>query len=324
MSHCGRRPGLRRLGADDGLVLVAVIWLLALLGGLVTAMSIFATNSLSMIAVSGDRPRADAAIEAGLTQAVARLTSTKEPVPGRGRISVGDASVSFSFLAESARIDVNVASAELLAGLFARLGAPSDAATGYAGVIVALRGEPAAPKDASGTAAHPPGDDPHEESPAAIRALTQAGRPEPGKADPHRPIGDTLQLASVPGLPPALMVRAAPYLTSYSGIAEIDPRWAAPLVIEALPGMTRERVRTLLDLRSRPGADAATLDDALGPAKALTTTKPVLSTRITLRAVLADGFTTAAEIVIIVYPDDRTPYRVLSWDDEADLRHAPL
>lgn len=111
-----RRPTPTR-HADDGLVLVAVIWLLALLGGLVTAMSIFATNTLSMIAVAGDRPRADAAIQAGLTQAVARLLSAQEPAPGRGTLTVGDATISFSTVGESARIDVNVASAELLAGL---------------------------------------------------------------------------------------------------------------------------------------------------------------------------------------------------------------
>lgn len=304
-------------------MLVAVIWLLALLGGLVTAMSIFATNALSVIAVSGDGPRADAAIEAGLTQAVARLLSAKEPEPDHGTVVVGDATVAFSSVAESARIDVNVASAALLAGLFARLGASSDAATGYAGLIVALRGEPPVPKETDGKA-HPAGYDANEETPASIAALAQAGRPKPGEADPHRPITDPLQLGSLPGLPPALMARAAPYLTTYSGIAEVDPRWAAPVIIEALPGMTRERVRTVLDLRARPGADPARLDDALGAAKALTTTKSVLSTRITVHAVLADGFTATAEIVIISYPDDRTPYRVLSWDDEADLRHAPL
>ena len=318
-----RRPGRTLPCADDGLVLVAVIWLLALLGGLVTAMSIFATNTLSMIAVSGDRPRADAAIEAGLTQAVAHLLAANEPAPGRGTVTVGDATVTFSSLAETARIDVNVASAELLAGLFMRLGAASDAATGYAGLIVALRGEPPAPKE-TGANAHPAGFDANEETPASIAALARAGQPKPGEADPHRPIADTLQLASVPGLPSSLVARAAPYLTTYSGVAEIDPRWAAPVIIEALPGMTRERVRTVLDLRSRPGINPASLDDALAPAKALTTTKTVLSTRVSVRAVLADGFTAAAEIVIICYPEDRTPYRVLSWDDEADLRHAPL
>lgn len=305
------------------MVLVAVIWLLALLGGLVTAMSIFATNTLSLMAVSGDRPRADAAIEAGLAQAVARLLAARDPAPGAGTVVAGDARVSFSWVGETARIDVNRASAALLAGLFARLGAPSDAAAGYAGVIVALRGEPAVPPSPDGTP-RPPGYDPNEETRAGIAALAQGGRLQPGEADRHAPILDTLQLGSVPGLPPALMARAGPYLTTFSGVPAIDPRWAAPLVIEALPGMTRERVRTVLDLRARPDADPASLDDALGPAKPETTTKPVPATRIAVRAVLADGFTTAAEIVIIHFPDDRTPYRVLSWDDEADLRHAPL
>lgn len=308
---------------ESGLVLVAVIWLLALLGGLVTAMSIFTTNTLSVIAVSGDRPRGDAAIEAGLTQAVARLLAAKEPAPGGGTVAAGDATVRFSWIGETARIDVNHAPAELLAGLFARLGAPTDAAAGYAGLIVALRGEPPVVKQADGTS-HPPGYDPNEETPAGIAALTQAGRPKPGEADRHVPVVDMLQLDSIPGLPAGLMDRAAPYLTTFSGVPQIDPRWAAPLVIEALPGMTRERVRTVLDLRTRPNVDSAALDDALGTAKPQTTTKPVPATRINVRAVLADGFTAAAEIVIIHYPNDRTPYRVLSWDDEADLRHAPL
>lgn len=306
------------------MVMVAVIWLLALLGGLVTAMSLYATDTLSVIAVSGDRPRADAAIEAGLAQAVARLLATKDDAPpGAGTVTAGDATVRFSWVGETARIDVNRAPAELLAGLFTRLGAPADAAAGYAGLIVALRGEPAVARQADGTA-RPPGYDPNEETKAGIMALLESGRPKPGEADRHTPILDTLQLGSVPGLPADLMVRAGPYLTTFSGVPEIDPRWAAPLVIEALPGMTRERVRTVLDLRTRPGVDPAALDDALGTAKPQTTTKPVPTTRVTIRAVLADGFTAAAEIVIIHFPNDRTPYRVLSWDDEADLRHAPL
>ncbi len=306
-------PGI---GADDGLVLVAVIWLLTLLGGLTMAMSLFTTSALSTIDIYRDRPRTDAAIQAGLSQAVAAILLQNPPAPGAGRLSVGGAAVSFAWVGETARIDINWASPDLLAGLFTRLGASSDAAAAYAGIIVGQRGlSTEAPQPASSAQ---PGID-ADETPAAIEAAAHRLDPKP---DPHRPFVDVLQLGQIPGLSAEMMARAAPFLTTFSGHAEIDARLAAPEVLEALPGVTRERLRALLALRDS-GPDPAGLADALGDARPFTTTEPASATRINVRAMLPDGFKAAASIVIVHYAEDRQPYRVVSWDDEDAVRFSP-
>lgn len=306
MTGAGHRFG------DEGMVLVALIWLLALLGGLTMAMSLFTTSALSTLDIGGDQARADAALKAGLNHAVARLLAQGRTV-GQEALAVGGARVSSTWVGETARIDINYAPPDLLSGLFARLGASADAAAAYASVIVGLRGLPPP------VPGRPPGYDPDEETPAGIARAAHRLDPTP---DPHRPFVDVAQLAETPGLSPAVMTRAAPFLTTFSGIAEIDARLAAPEVLQSLPEMTRERLRSLDELRRR-GPDSAGFEEALGPAKAYTTDKPAPAVRITVRAVLADGFDAAAEIVIVAYSRDRQAYRVVSWDDEDAVRQSP-
>lgn len=299
-----------RSRADDGFVLVTVMWLLGLLGALASAMALYAVGSVGTLDVYARRVEANAALEGGLNRAVATMLGGRQ-LAGQEDVTSGRTRVAASWTAETARIDVNYAPAPLLAGLFAGLGATANAAEGYADLIVGLRGLPPEQKRVPGSAYR------MDETPAAIYA---AAHRLDAKPDPHRPFVDVAQLAEVAGLPPDLMARAAPFLTTYSGIATVDPRICAPEVVEALPDMTRERLRTVLAVRA--AAEGGELDDALGPSKPFTSSRGASSVRFRLRADLPGGVSMAAEIVVVPYPRDRVPFRIVSWDEDAPASDA--
>ena len=306
----GPAPTPRVALGDNGLVLVTVIWLLALLGGVTTAMALYVTSTVGTLDVFAKRLQAEAALEGGLRHAVAAFLAGGMKPSGKDFVRVGDATVTASWIGETARIDLNYAPADLLAGLFVHLGVEPDLADTYARSIVTFRGLPPEAKRSG------PGGKPPSETPDAIYAAAHRLDPKP---DSHRPFVDVGQLGPAAGLSPAVASRAAPFLTTFSGAAAIDPRIAAREVIEALPEMTRERVLSLLELRERPG-DLGTLDDALGPSKPFTSRAPPSSIRFHLRSAMPDGLTVAAQVVVVTYVRDRLPFRVVSWDDEEPSR----
>ncbi|MBV8567278.1 MAG: general secretion pathway protein GspK [Methylobacteriaceae bacterium] len=277
---------------DAGTVIIAVLWLLGLLSFVTAAMAVYTTNTLSAVDVYGDRARADAVIAGGVELAVWQLLTTEKPLQGSSSGTIGDARVAFDYRDETARIDVNAAAPELLAGLFTSLGARDNEADAYAQRIVEVR----------------------EPSQAEAAQAAQAGA-----GPPRKRFVDVAQLDQVQGLPEALIARAKPFLTVYSARAEINPRICAPEILAALPGMTRERVRTALALRARNSSDHDAWADALGEAAKFTTDDPGRSARLRVKADLRDGFTATSEIVIVRFDDDAEPYRVLAWEDDVDL-----
>jgi general secretion pathway protein K len=280
---------------DAGAVLVAVLWLLGLLGAVTLAMAVYTTNTLSAVDVYGDRVRADAAIVAGVELAAVQTFGRDPPQEGSSSAAIGEARVIFDYRSETARIDVNFASPELLAGLFMSLGARNNDAGAYAERIVQMR----------------------EPTPVAASNAGAAGQ---GGGPPRKRFVDVALLDLVPGIPEGLAARAKTFLTVHSGVAGVNPLIAAPEVLAALPGMTRERVRTLEGLRGRGPIDPQALADALGEAQQYTVNTPGTATRIRVKAILGDGFTSTSEIVILHYDDDDEPYRILSWEDDVDMR----
>ena len=113
-----------------------------------------------------------------------------------------------------------------------------------------------------------------------------------------------------------------PFVTVYSGVAQIDPLIADPVVLAAMPGMTAERTKSVLSLRGRRGADATALSDVLGTAQAFAAKAPARTTRLRIAVRLRSGYAGVSEVVIVHYSDDLEPYRVLMWEDDIDLRGA--
>lgn len=268
---------------QDGSVLVAVLWLLGLLALLAMVMTAHVARGLAAIDAEGDLVAGDALAEAAVELVAGMVRQADRPLLGAGQFSgiAGKGYIRARFAPEMARIDINFASPELLAGLFRALGESAVDADALGQSIALLRAK-----------AKPPSADP--DAAAAVPPLFA------------QPDG----LAMVPGVSASLAARALPHITTYSGSPQIDAGLAGPHVLAALPGMTEPRLRELLRLRALGGTEWKT---ALGDAQAFVTDDAGRALRIEIDAALPGGHHARVETVVLFYARDTRPYRVLSW-----------
>jgi general secretion pathway protein K len=274
--------------ADDGFIVVAVLWMLGALGALASIYSVYVVNTATGFAVHDDRIRAEAFISAALELAAyGQLSTPQQSRPSRGafRFRLGQTHGEVQFRSEAARIDLNAAPAPMLAGLFTALGVRSEDAETYADRIIRHRNAPSKQDEAArsssgvGIFAHP------------------------------------RELLTVHDLPRALAERALPFVTVYSGRPQVNILDAAPEVLAALPGITRERVEAVLAERQAPQQDRQALLALLGTAQQYATLEA--SRAIRLRAHVASEHRNHfdAEVVILIFEDGNVPYSILSRRD---------
>src|SRR5829696_4201168 len=116
-----------RRKSSDGFIIVAVLWILGALATLATIYSVYVINTATALAINDDRVKAAALVSAGVELTAHQLTAAPElPPHGSFSFRLGSANVGVEFRSESARIDLNVGSKELVAGLFASLGVRRD------------------------------------------------------------------------------------------------------------------------------------------------------------------------------------------------------
>lgn len=292
---------MRRQNAD-GFILVAVLWIIAALATLATIFSVYVINAATAFTVHDERLQAEgcarAAIELAVYQLAANPQAAQAPTRGRFVFRIGNAQVTTDFNSETARIDLNAAPKELLAGLFAALGAAPANAQAYADRIIAWRSPPS-PNIAD-----------NEASNYRAAGLIYAPR---GSQFPH-----ASELGLVLGIPEVMVERALPFLTVYSGRPQINILDAAPQVIAALPGMAPAGLQAVLAARQAAPQDVQALVASLGAAQALATTQGSKSVRVTARIAFDSGQRMTTEAVIFLTDNGTEPYRVLTWRDDVD------
>jgi general secretion pathway protein K len=224
-------------------------------------------------------------------------------VRGDFSFRLGRANVAVSFMPETARIDINAASPQLLANFFTGLGVPRQQAELY---VQRMAGWITVPKATQTVLAS----DNAEE--ALYRA---AGRTYAPRGAPFAHIDE---LSLVVDLPPAIVERAKPFLTIYTGKAQIDVLDAAPEVVAAIPGVTPNLIQSLTEAR-RTGADEMSVARLLGalPMQGVVTIEGGDTYRVQVRIRYDNGRQAAAEVVIRVGLNDK-PYGVLWWRNGFD------
>jgi general secretion pathway protein K len=293
--------GARKSSGERGFVIVAVLWILAALSSLAMVFAAYLSASTRAIAVNETALQTEALISASLELTAYQLALADEhakPPQGAFHFRMDDASVQVAFISEAARIDLNLAPKEMLAGLFTSLGARKDAAIEYADRVVGWRTRPV------------PGSANEEE----------ARYNSAGYSPRQAPFTHVNELVLVVGLPPALVERALPFVTVFNGSPDVDPAIAAPEVIEAMPDKPADKRNPFGDSAAslngaRPGAqpsDAAKKD-------ASTAKSPCYRVETTIR--FRNGLRNTSEVVIAM-GDKVEPYRVLSWQDDVALRNA--
>ncbi len=285
-------------GAADGFIIVAVLWILGALATLVSIYAVYVMTAASAFTGHEDRLQNEALVSAAIELTAYQLTATtttqSRPTHGGFNFRLGEADIEVTFQSEVARVDLNAASKELLAGLFMALDASADSAANYAERIVRWR-TPLSKQDSS----------------FGTQALATAD------AQDASTFFHVNELLLVPGLPITLVERALPFVTVYSGRPEINILEAAPEVLAALPGMTKDRLDAVLAQRQLAG-DGQALLQLLGPAQGYATTEGSNGTRVKVRIVHADGRRSHSEVIILPFDGGSEPYAVLSWNDELE------
>jgi general secretion pathway protein K len=288
---------------SDGFIVVAVLWILLALAALASVFAIYVANTELAVSVNDDSVQAEALVAASLELTAYKLvTIRREDRPTRGAFSfrLGRANVDVDFRSEAARIDLNMAPKELLAGLFTALGASYDNAQGDADRVIGWRTAPTT-------------DAPDKEA-SLYRAAGLNYGPRGG------PFGDVAELTLVLGLPPALVEAAMPYITVYSGRAEVNILDAAPLVLAAIPGMTPSGLAGFLGQRGSLDAQSAATQPAA--MQNFVTTQGGKAMRVTVGVRFDSGRRIFSQAVILVGGSEK-PYRILFWQDDIDTQSMP-
>jgi general secretion pathway protein K len=307
------KPAISRLSSPqataDGFIVVAVLWILGLLGALVSIYVAFVINSAAALPMHDERLRAEALVSAAIELAAYRHLSAPaqatpaQPAPTSGRFGfrLGNEDVAVEYESEAARIDLNAAPKQLLVGLFLVLGARQQDAEIYGDRIVAWRTRPTGGQDTEAS---------------AYRAARLGYGPRGGKF-PHPG-----ELLLVRDLPVALVERALPFVTVYSGRPQVNILDAAPEVIAALPGINPQRLNEILAKRRVVPVNGTALLPLLGAAQQYASTEAGRALRIAVRIRFDSGRQTSSEVIILTFDQADTPFAVLSWRDELEANRA--
>jgi general secretion pathway protein K len=284
----------------DGFVIVAVLWILGALATLASIYAVYVIDTATAFRAHDDVVEAEGLASAAIELTALQMTARPDvPRPSNGAFNfrIGSGQVSVQFRSEAARIDLNAAPKELLAGLFAGLGARGEDARNYADRVVGWRTKPT------------PGQD------VEASLYQMAGRRYVPRGAPFEHPGE---LWLVHGLPEALVERAMPLVTVYSGQAQVNVLDAPPGVIAALPGMTPDALHAFLAQRAMAPQNGQILLSLLGGAGTHASIEPTKTTRATIRVNLDNGRQITSETVVFIGDNDNEPYRVLSWRDGLD------
>ncbi|HSZ98123.1 MAG TPA: type II secretion system minor pseudopilin GspK [Bradyrhizobium sp.] len=312
----------RASSSQGGFIIIAVLWILVALSALATIFSMYLSNSARALGATDAGVQVDALVSASLELTAYQLLSADEkaiPAQGSFRFRMDNAEVLVTFTSEAARVDLNAASKEMLAGLFEVLGAEQKAAAELADRIVGWRtqSKPGAADDEG--------------------ALYLAAGLNYSPRQAH--FAHVNELSLVLGASPVLVERALPYVTVFSKSADIDVLIAPPEVIAALPGMTPEILNNFLKQRPSLPHDQKAIVAALDPVKATLPETRAFRVLTTLR--FDNGRRTSSEAVILLgnakgsdkantsasdkgKDEDKRPYSILSWQDQVETVSRPL
>ncbi len=321
---------------EHGFIIVAVLWVLAALATFASVYTLYVSNTAIGSRVGGDRMQAEALVSAALELTAFRLlgaTDENRPRSGDFEFRLGRANIAVKFLSEGARIDLNQAPKELLAGLFSVFGAKPDDASYYADRIIEWRKKTTGQNGAAGQPAPPTqnGAPAQTNPPIQSSAPAQMGSPDPNQGKeaeayedaglnygPRQgPFQNIAELRFVMGLPPELVERALPFVTVFNGQAKIDAIKAAPEIIEALPQVDPGIVNAVL--QQRDAQDPKTTVAMLGQAGGSVSVEGRKANRVNVAIAFDTGRRINAEAVILLMGNkDTEPYRILEWRDDFD------
>lgn len=237
-----RKPGI----GDRGAALLLVLWLLALMTGIVAVFAFSARTEALQGRFLSRSIAAKLAAEAGIELAALHLQGTNPDlrwVPdGRSNTFQFEGyQVKVQVLDESAKIDLNVATPDLLIGLMTAVGTDDARARQLAGAIADFRD---------------PDDLLTPEGGAEDPQYASAGLPYGAKDRPFESVSELRQVLSMDS---TLYEQLRPHVTVYTGLVRPIPTFASLPVLQAM-GLPADQVALILAQRALPQAGQAPPD----------------------------------------------------------------
>lgn len=279
-----------------GFILVSALAILAILAALVGGAAALARASIADANLLRERLTQDALAHAGLELAAYQAFALRRPIPDlieqRFRLDAGV--VTLTVTAESGRVDLNGADAELLAGLWRAAGQTSLSPEAFANRVVDWR-DPDSKREKDG---------------AERSEYDAAGAPGPANA-PFQTVDD---LQHVLGVGPDAARTLKPYLTVGNPDGKVSAMTAPLEVLRAIPKMNAAVASRILALQRGGSAAAAKMQDALSAANvtAETVTGPALQVRVVVK-----GASKSSVGVFSIFQGDATAlYRTSAFEEK--------
>lgn len=291
---------------QKGIALVLVLWVSVLITVLLASFSL----SARVEALQGrnllDSTRARYAAEAGLHRAAYELRGNNPDTRwvADGRVypmEFEGAEIEVEIYDETGKVDLNVAEPMLLAALFELGGAKKDEAEALAAAVVDWRD----PDDLVGV------------NGAEAGEYKGAGLPYKPRNAPFETVSE---LQQVLGMSFELYRELEPLLTIYSGRAQPNPAFAAPEVLQLIPGMTPDSVQLFVQQREQaptgPGGQAQ-MTLTLPDGTPVVAQGGGLTYTIRSRAKLPGGASSSLEATVRLGASmvARRPFRIVRWRD---------
>lgn len=283
----------------QGIALVVVLWMLALLTVIAGSLVFSSRTELSMAGNLAATAQAEALADAGVYKAIYELSRPQADLQrwkGDGQVrlwSFQGAELKITILDESAKVDLNAATPVLMAGLFRALGVAEADAAALADAVVDWR-------DA---------DDLRSLHGAEKADYIAAGR-DYGPA--NAPFETIEELRQVLGMSDDLFRLLEPLVTVYSRLPGINVAAAPRQVLLAIPGATADQVDLFLQQRKvllDQGLPVPAFPGAQGYSSAATGS----AYSIQVEAVLSDNARFLREAVVRVTGNPREPVTFLAW-----------
>jgi general secretion pathway protein K len=300
-----------------GSALLVVLIMLGVIALLAAAVARSVSGAALELSVAHVTSETELDLRAGIELGAAAIFRLGEDMrSAETAVDLTDRQIAVRVTNERARIDLNKAKADVLAGLFKTAGVDDDEAASLAANVVNWRGGDVSQKlGASLQDQQHLGALPRSfgfDTPLGL-ATKETPKQTPGSRFFFHPI----QLVLVPGFSKALVERLLPSLTVANGASQINPFIAAPDVLNAIPGASPSKVEAFLDARSG-NVSRDTALQLLGVEKKLWSEDAANGWRLQITSRPRGKRSRHSEAVIATYEGDRQqPYRVLYVVDDA-------
>jgi general secretion pathway protein K len=287
-------------GSSRGLALISVLWVTTLLAVMAAGLTSSTRTERILARNQLENAKAEALADAGVYRAVLGLLDldpeTGWLADGRVyRIELPDGVTQIAIEDEEAKVDLNTAPLELLAGLFRAVGIDEEQAAALADRVGDFR-------------------DPDDEALPLGAEDADYIRVGLARGAKDAPLIASRELLQVLGVTPELYDRVRRHVTVFSGSEGIDPLRASRTVLAAVPGMAPEMIDAFVGARLEDDPFALIEDEeALLDAELY-----FLFSREIVYTVRAEGRTRGGavfvrEAVVELAADVDRPFRIYAW-----------